>query len=209
MKRFCLVCGQELNGSKRILCSPECRLEYYKTPRVIACQKCGRVISVTGRRNVCRECMLEHWRQYSNSPSAAEKRQEKYRSYNKLHEEEIKKAEEEKPKPQFSLDDYIAENAEREKKGLPRVSYGQWVIQKENIKVKVDITNMSKSAKSENKGTGEYIYGMRMRGFAPGCQPMDGLLMREDDPTGAYYALLMYDRPLTQIELRDYDLDLI
>lgn len=68
---------------------------------------------------------------------------------------------------------------------------------------------MNKYAKTENKGTGEYIYGMRMRGFAPGCQPMDGLLQREDDPTRTYHDLLMYDRPLTQKELRDYELDLI
>lgn len=52
-----------------------------------------------------------------------------------------------------------------------------------------------------------YKYGMRLRGFAPLCQPMNGLVGREDDPTGKYHDVLMYDRQLTEQELRDYELD--
>lgn len=52
-----------------------------------------------------------------------------------------------------------------------------------------------------------YKYGMRLRGFSIGCQPMKGLIERADDPTGQYYDLLIYDRELTEQEVRDYELD--
>lgn len=52
-----------------------------------------------------------------------------------------------------------------------------------------------------------YKYGMRLRGFSIGCQPMDGLIERQDDTTGRYHDLLIYDRELTEKELRDYELD--
>lgn len=53
----------------------------------------------------------------------------------------------------------------------------------------------------------EYRYGMRLRGFSPGCQPMRGLVERVDDPTGRYHDVLIYDRELTEQEVRDYELD--
>lgn len=53
----------------------------------------------------------------------------------------------------------------------------------------------------------EYRYGMRLRGFSPGCQPKEGLLRREDDPTGKYWDILVYDRILTDQEVRSYELD--
>ena len=52
-----------------------------------------------------------------------------------------------------------------------------------------------------------YRYGMRLRGFSLGCQPMKGLMERVDDPTGKYYDILIYDRELTDQELADYELD--
>lgn len=52
-----------------------------------------------------------------------------------------------------------------------------------------------------------YIYGMRLRGYSPGCQPRDGLIMRLDDRTGKYYDKLAYDRKLTEKEVRNYELD--
>lgn len=55
----------------------------------------------------------------------------------------------------------------------------------------------------------EWIYGMRLRGFSPGCQPMKGLKERRDDPDGRYYDLLAYERPLTDEEIRNYELDFI
>lgn len=53
----------------------------------------------------------------------------------------------------------------------------------------------------------KYRYGMRLRGFSPGCQPKDGFIDRQDDDTGKYYDILIYNRPLTDKELADYELD--
>lgn len=53
-----------------------------------------------------------------------------------------------------------------------------------------------------------YTYGMRLRGFAPGCQPLEGLIRIEDDPSGKYYYnLLTYNRKLTEAEVKQYELD--
>ena len=51
------------------------------------------------------------------------------------------------------------------------------------------------------------IYGMRLRGFSIGCQPKEGFVDRQDDPTGKYYDILIYDRKLTDKELAEYELD--
>lgn len=51
------------------------------------------------------------------------------------------------------------------------------------------------------------IYGMRLRGFSIGCQPKEGFVDRQDDPTGKYYDILIYDRKLTDNELAEYELD--
>ena len=53
----------------------------------------------------------------------------------------------------------------------------------------------------------KFKYGMRLRGFSIGCQPMDGLLERQDDPSGRYYDILVYNRRLTDQEVMDYELD--
>lgn len=52
-----------------------------------------------------------------------------------------------------------------------------------------------------------YKYGMRLRGFSMGCQPMRGLVERQDDQTGKYWDILVYDRKLTDEEVRSFDLD--
>ena len=52
-----------------------------------------------------------------------------------------------------------------------------------------------------------YTYGMRLRGFSPGCQPRGGLIERKDDPSGKYWDLLVYSRELTDEEVRSYELD--
>lgn len=54
-----------------------------------------------------------------------------------------------------------------------------------------------------------YKYGMRLRGFSIGCQPMNGLDHREDDTSGKYHDILVYNRPLTDKEISDYELDYI
>lgn len=55
----------------------------------------------------------------------------------------------------------------------------------------------------------EYKYGMRLRGFSPMCQPKDGFVRREDDTTGKYYDVIVYDRELTSREINNYELDYI
>lgn len=54
----------------------------------------------------------------------------------------------------------------------------------------------------------EHRYGMRLRGFSPGCQPKQGLVRRED-ATGRYHDILVYSRLLTEKELDEYELDYI
>ena len=54
-----------------------------------------------------------------------------------------------------------------------------------------------------------YIYGMKLRGFSPGCQPLKGLVGRQEDVTGQYYDLLIYDRELSEQEEQDYELELL
>lgn len=55
----------------------------------------------------------------------------------------------------------------------------------------------------------EYRYGMRLRGFAPMCQPMDGFIRQEDDEEGRYHDILVYDRELSGNEIAEYELDVI
>lgn len=52
-----------------------------------------------------------------------------------------------------------------------------------------------------------FKYGMRLRGFSIGCQPMKGILYREDDMNGKYHDILVYSRELGDKECREYDLD--
>lgn len=52
-----------------------------------------------------------------------------------------------------------------------------------------------------------YKYGMRLRGFSIGCQPMNGFVKRQDDTTDKYYDILIYNRPLKNDELKAYELD--
>ena len=52
----------------------------------------------------------------------------------------------------------------------------------------------------------EYRYGMRLRGFSPGCQPKAGLIGCEDGGK-KYHDILVYKRPLTAKELEEYELD--
>ena len=54
-----------------------------------------------------------------------------------------------------------------------------------------------------------FLYGMRLRGFSPSCQPKDGLVERQNDVTGKYYDILVYNRELTTEELKNYELDFI
>lgn len=54
-----------------------------------------------------------------------------------------------------------------------------------------------------------YKYGMRLRGFSIGCQPMKGFIERRDDKTHIFYDIIVYDRKLTSAEVEMYELDFI
>lgn len=60
-----------------------------------------------------------------------------------------------------------------------------------------------------------YVYGMKMRGIAPGTCPKDGLVHWEDAGEDTrhshlgYYSLLWYDHPLTDKQVSDYELEYI
>ena len=55
----------------------------------------------------------------------------------------------------------------------------------------------------------KYVYGMRLRGFSLGCQPMDGFIERRDSLTENFYDVIVYSRLLTEKELNEYDLTFI
>lgn len=52
-----------------------------------------------------------------------------------------------------------------------------------------------------------FKYGMRLRGFSPGAQPKEGWLDAEVDPLDEYWNVIVYNRPLTEKEIKEYDLD--
>jgi len=52
-----------------------------------------------------------------------------------------------------------------------------------------------------------FLYGMRLRGFSPGCQPMKGLVLASEDKSGKYYDILSYARKLSDEDVRNYELD--
>lgn len=54
-----------------------------------------------------------------------------------------------------------------------------------------------------------YKYGMRLRGFSIGCQPLGCFVCREDDKTNNYYDIIVYSRPLTEKEISHFDLDFL
>jgi len=61
----------------------------------------------------------------------------------------------------------------------------------------------------------KYFYGMRLRGFSPGAQPMNGLygvtdykLNKWEKKSGRkYHDVLVYLRKLDDKELEEYELD--
>ena len=55
-----------------------------------------------------------------------------------------------------------------------------------------------------------YYYGMKYRGFSPGCQPMNGLVEHTKPKRGSkFFDILVYDRILTEKEEKDYELEFI
>ena len=55
-----------------------------------------------------------------------------------------------------------------------------------------------------------YKYGMRLRGFSIGCQPMKNFWERQDDNGNydrRYHDILLYTEKLADDDLRNYELD--
>lgn len=52
-----------------------------------------------------------------------------------------------------------------------------------------------------------FKYGMRLRGFSPGCQPRG--VVDYEDGDDRYYDFIVYDRRLSDAEVKDYELDFI
>lgn len=58
-----------------------------------------------------------------------------------------------------------------------------------------------------------YEYGMRLRPFGIGCQPMDGYVGREPYEgfkySDRYWDVIIYNRALSEKEMEDYELDFV
>lgn len=52
----------------------------------------------------------------------------------------------------------------------------------------------------------EFVYGMKSRGYSIGCQPMDGLIRTQPDANRNFHDILVYNRELTDDEVRHYSL---
>ena len=52
----------------------------------------------------------------------------------------------------------------------------------------------------------KYFYGMRLRGFSPGCQPMEGFTRRLDSHSPEFYDIIVYDRALSEDDVKHYSL---
>lgn len=54
-----------------------------------------------------------------------------------------------------------------------------------------------------------HYYGMRLRGYAPGCQPKGVKEVVELDASfkRKYWDVISYDRKLTEEEVKNYELD--
>ena len=54
-----------------------------------------------------------------------------------------------------------------------------------------------------------YVYGMLVRGFAPGAQPEEGWIDAETDPLDEYKNVIVYSRKLSREECERFDLDFL
>lgn len=67
----------------------------------------------------------------------------------------------------------------------------------------------SRTVESGKRGINMYKYGMRLRGFSLGCQPMKNLVDRIDDNSGKYHDILIYSEKLSDKDIKDYELDFL
>jgi hypothetical protein len=51
-----------------------------------------------------------------------------------------------------------------------------------------------------------YNYGMRLRGFSIGCQPMEHFYEHVDDANNEYWDIISYTQPLSDFNIKHYSL---
>ena len=76
----------------------------------------------------------------------------------------------------------------------------------------LEVENMreeNRLKKEAEKGKVKFIYGMRLRGFSTGCQPMEGLIGKEDLTDPRFWDTISYNRKLTDEEIKHYSLSYI
>lgn len=129
----CIICGAPLPKGQRILCSEECKNEYYYTPRIVACSQCGAITTVTGTKTLCPHCKTMNSRSYQSRKESNDRKTLECRSVYKEMEAEACRKEEEKPKPVFTLDAYEQDVRYRRENGLPYISYGNWRVEKDKL----------------------------------------------------------------------------
>ena len=71
------------------------------------------------------------------------------------------------------------------------------------------IRHENKLKKLAEEGKAKYLYGMRVRGFSNGCQPMEGLIGREEISDSRFWDTISYSRKLTDEEVKHYSLSYI
>lgn len=54
-----------------------------------------------------------------------------------------------------------------------------------------------------------YQYGMIFRGYSIGCQPKQGLIKVSEDIHNVFHDILIYNRKLTDEEIKEYELEFI
>lgn len=54
-----------------------------------------------------------------------------------------------------------------------------------------------------------YAYGMRLRGYSINCQPKIGLVKVLEDMSKRFYNILIYNRRLSEEEIKNYELTYI
>lgn len=107
------------------------------------------------------------------------------------------------------IQEYIKKNMRQFMVKINRVTEPElleWLESKPNKQGYIKELILADMEKNQKR---EYKYGMRLRGFSIGCQPMDGFVERQDDASGLYHDILVYDRQLTQEEVDEYELDWI
>lgn len=111
----------------------------------------------------------------------------------------------------FAEDDDVTETSETPKTPVTSPEKAAEVAEEVKAEENIGESEMPSedSVEDEKAEAKEYRYGMRLRDFDIAAQPMEGLVRQEDDETGKYHDILVYDRELTEEEVKGYELDIL